>query len=65
VAEANKSPKLMASAYSLEDGLIEGLESPLHRWVIGVQFHPELRGEMPPHFDRLFDGLVGRAKDWK
>jgi putative glutamine amidotransferase len=65
VAEANRSPKLMASAYSLEDGLIEGLESPHHKWVVGVQFHPELRGEMPPHFDRLFDGLVGRAKDWK
>jgi putative glutamine amidotransferase len=65
VAEPNKSPKLMASAYAVEDGLIEGLESPYHRWVVGVQFHPELRGEMPPHFDRLFSGLVGRANHWK
>ena len=65
VAEPNKSPKLMASAYAVEDGLIEGLESPYHRWVVGVQFHPELRGEIPPHFDRLFSSLVGRAKDWK
>ncbi len=65
VAEANKSPKLMASAYAVEDGLIEALESPHHRWVVGVQFHPELRGEMPPHFDRLFDGLVERARGWK
>ena len=23
------------------DGLIEGLESPAHRWVVGVQWHPE------------------------
>ena len=65
VAEANKSPKLMASAYALDSGLIEALESPSHKWVVGVQFHPELRGEMPPHFDRLFEGLVGRAADWK
>lgn len=65
VAEANKSSRLMASAYAIEDGLIEGLESTHHRWVIGVQFHPEYRGEIPPHFDRLFGGLVARAEDWK
>jgi putative glutamine amidotransferase len=23
------------------DGLVEGLESPAHRWVVGVQWHPE------------------------
>ncbi len=61
VAEANRSPRLMASAYAVEGGLIEALESPAHSWVLGVQFHPELRGEMPPHFDRLFGGLVARA----
>lgn len=61
VAEANKSPKLMASAYAVEDGLIEALESPAHRWVVGVQFHPEYRGEVPPQFNRLFEGLVARA----
>ena len=61
VAEANRAPGLLASAYSLDSGLIEALESPAHGWVVGVQFHPELRGEMPPHFDRLFHGLVARA----
>ncbi len=59
--EAQKSPLLLASAYSLDDGVIEALESPDHRWVVGVQFHPERRGEMPPHFDRLFQSLVDRA----
>ena len=24
-----------------DDGLVEGLESPAHRWVVGVQWHPE------------------------
>jgi putative glutamine amidotransferase len=61
--EAQKSPLLMASAYSLEDGVIEALESPNHRWVIGVQFHPERRMELPPHFDRLFQSLVERAEE--
>ena len=59
--EPQKSPLLMASAYSLDDGLIEALESPRHDWVIGVQFHPEIRKEVPPHFERLFQGLVQRA----
>ena len=59
--EAQKSQILMASAYSLEDGVIEALESPYHDWVIGVQFEPQRRMEIPPHFDRLFQGLVERA----
>ncbi len=63
VKEAQKSPGLVASAYSLEDGYVEALESPEHRWVIGVQFHPERRKELPPHFDRLFETLVARSTE--
>ena len=63
VREAQKSPRLLASAYSLDDGLIEALESPAHRWVIAVQFNPERRMEVPPHFDRLFQSLVERATE--
>jgi gamma-glutamyl-gamma-aminobutyrate hydrolase PuuD len=62
VIEAKKSPRLLASAYSVEDGVIEALESPDHDWVIGVQFHPERRMEVPPQFDRLFWGLVDRSR---
>ena len=63
IREAQKSPFLLASAYSLEDGLIEALESSRHRWVIGVQFRPERRMEIPPHFDRLFQSLIERAAE--
>lgn len=63
IREAQKSPLLLASAYSLEDGIIEALESSRHRWVIGVQFHPERRMEVPPHFDRLFQSLLERAME--
>ena len=65
ITEAGRSPRLAASAYSLEDGVVEALESPEHRWVIGVQFQPELRREIPPHFDRLFQSLVDRAVEHK
>ena len=63
LVDAQRSPLLVASAYSLEDGIIEALESPDHRWVIGVQFHPERRNELPPHFGRLFQSLVERAEE--
>ena len=63
IREAQKSAWLLASAYSLEDGAIEALESARHRWVIGVQFRPERRMELPPHFHRLFQSLAERASD--
>ncbi len=62
IMERHKSKHLMSSAWSMEDGVIEALESPEHDWVLGVQFHPERRGELPPHFDKLFETLVRRAK---
>ena len=59
--EAQRSPRLMATAYSVEDGIIEGLESPEHSWVIGVQCHPERQDEVPRLFANLFAGLSERA----
>jgi putative glutamine amidotransferase len=61
VTEQHKAGKLLASAYALDDGVIEGLESPEHQWIIGVQFHPERRLEIPPHFERLFQSFVERS----
>ena len=55
--EAQRAPRLMTTAYSVEDGIIEGLESPEHRWVIGVQCHPERQDETPRLFSNLFAGL--------
>ncbi len=62
--EAQKAPSLLASAYSLEDGLIEGLESPEHSWVVGVQFHPERTGEVPKAFNNLFESFKDRVEDY-
>ena len=60
--EAQKAPALLATAYSLDDGLIEGLESPAHDWVIGVQCSPEREEEVPSSFGRLFQTFVERAE---
>ncbi len=60
--EAQRAPRLMSTAYSVEDGLVEGLESPEHSWVIGLQCHPERRDEVPRSFANLFAGLHDRAE---
>lgn len=60
--EPQKATSLMASVYSLADGIIEALESPYHDCVIGVQWHNECERELPKSFGRLFDGLIERSR---
>jgi putative glutamine amidotransferase len=59
------APGLVATAFS-PDGLVEGIESARHRWVIGVQWHPErLEPEHPGFHERsrpLFEALVAEAR---
>lgn len=52
---------LLSSAMS-PDGIVEGLESPRHRFVLGVQWHPE-RPEVIEDFRPLFSALVAAARD--
>ena len=59
--EAQRSPRLMTTAYNVEDGLVEGLESPEHSWVIGLQCHPERQDEVPRLFANLFVAFGERA----
>lgn len=51
-----------------DDGLIEAVESQLHRWAVGVQWHPERNEPEIPGFEasgrRLFEELaraIGQA----
>jgi len=53
------APGLEITAAS-HDGLIECLESAQHRWVVGVQWHPE-RPEMHPESASLWDAFVGAS----
>ena len=59
--EAQRSPRLMTTAYGVDDGIVEGLESPEHRWVIGLQCHPEIQDEVPRLFANLFEAFGERA----
>jgi gamma-glutamyl-gamma-aminobutyrate hydrolase PuuD len=60
--EAQRAPGLLTSAYSLEDGVVEAVESPAHDWVIGVQFQPERTGETPRAFSNLFTCFAQRTE---
>ena len=61
LTEAQRAPSLMSTAYSVEDGLVEGLESPRHRFVVAVQCHPERADEVPRQFQNLFGALAHQA----
>ncbi len=43
------------------DGVIEGLESPRHRFVLGVQWHPECMWNQVYNYNALFQAFVGSS----
>ena len=61
LGEAQKAPSLLASAYSLDDGIIEAIESPNHDWVIGVQCHNEIEEELYKSFGNIFQAFLERS----
>lgn len=52
---------LVVSAYSSGDNVVEGIEMPDRRFVVGVQWHPESFWNRPDGFGALFQGLVAAA----
>lgn len=56
----------VASEFSVSartaDGIVEAIESRRHRFVLGVQFHPEGAGDHNPHMKALFVGLIEEAR---
>lgn len=44
-----------------EDGIIEGIESPRHSFVLGVQWHPEHLFGKEPGCRRIFEAFVREA----
>lgn len=61
VRETMLGEGLLPSAIS-PDGMVEGLESPSHRFVLGVQWHPE-RPEIIEESRALFAALVEAARE--
>ena len=50
------------SARGSQDGVIEGMEMPDRRFMIGVQWHPESFWDRPRGFQPLFEALVNAAR---
>ena len=51
---------LVANAVA-EDGIIEGIESTQHRWVLGVQWHPEVLAPRRKDQQRIFSLFVAHC----
>lgn len=55
------APELSVAAVS-EDGIIEAIEHPAHRFCIGVQWHPEHIVAFSKRQRRIFDAFVAACK---
>jgi len=44
-----------------EDGVVEGIESARHRWVLGVQWHPEVLAPRRTDQQRIFSDFVAQC----
>ena len=55
------APSLIASAIA-SDGIIEAIESPAHRFLLAIQWHPEFLFERHAPHRRLFEALLRAAR---
>lgn len=60
-AVAQVAPGFVASAHAA-DGVIEAIESQSHRFVIGVQWHPEGMWNQVDNYDTLFTAFMQAAE---
>lgn len=55
------APSLIASALA-PDGIVEAIESPAHRFLLAIQWHPEFLFERHAPHRRLFEALLRAAR---
>ncbi len=55
------APSLIASALA-SDGIVEAIESPTHRFFLGIQWHPEFLFDRHPLHQRLFKAFLRAAQ---
>jgi len=62
----HQAPREVASGFTITghapDGTVEAIEMPTHRWLIAVQWHPELTAASDPLQQRIFDAFVDAAR---
>jgi len=59
-----RTNQFVVSAYS-EDGIIEAIEDPNRKFVIGVQWHPETMLEYDENANKIFDEFIKTATEKK
>jgi putative glutamine amidotransferase len=53
---------LVVTATAIDEDIVEALEAPAHRWVLGVQWHPErVEDSIDTSYQALFDDFVRSA----
>ena len=62
LTDNQRAPRLLASAYGVEDGVIEGLESAEHSWVLGFRSDLSAEEKLPRGFGGIFQSFVERAQ---
>lgn len=63
-AVKDKGEGFVVTAHSTEDGVIEAMENPSKRFVLGVQYHPERMiqtAEFREHRRKLFEAFIAAA----
>jgi putative glutamine amidotransferase len=60
VSAERLAPGLVATAWVGD--LIEAFEAPAHRWVVGIQWHPERTAEVDAAAARIFEAFVRAAE---
>ena len=62
--DSHRAPRLLASAYEVEDGTVEGLESAEHSWILGFRANLSEEEKLPRGFVGIFQAFVERAQDF-
>jgi putative glutamine amidotransferase len=65
VTPSRLAPGLRAVGWasSSEGPIIEGVESDNHRWIVGIQCHPEMTESTPDEFEGLFAAFIDAARE--
>jgi len=63
--QAVREPGPLAVAARAPDGLVEAVELPGRRFLLGVQWHPEAVLRHEPRHARIYQGLVAAARERK
>ena len=64
LTDGRRAKRLLASAYAVEDGAVEGLESAEHSWVLGFRADLSTQEGLPRGFVGIFQSFVERAQDF-